>query len=326
MQHTNGLNVGVMFRRENAPEVLPDYARRAEQLGFNELWIVEDCFYASGLASAAVALACTRQIRVGLGIMPAVARNSALTAMEIATLARIYPQRFLPGLGHGVTEWMKQIGAFPKSQLIALGETTEAVRYLLAGEDVTYRGKYVRLDAVKLEFPPESVPPVSLGVRGPKSLALSGRSADGTILAELASPAYVRWAREQIALGQAEVQRESASHRVTVYMFYAADADGLAARRRLRPLIATVLSHGHEDYLRPLGIEAEVSAMRSNGGRERLAQDMPDAWIEQMAVVGTPDECADSIRRLLDAGADSVVLIPEDPAVAGLDAVAQVLG
>lgn len=36
MQHTNGLNVGVMFRRENAPEVLPDYARRAEQLGFND--------------------------------------------------------------------------------------------------------------------------------------------------------------------------------------------------------------------------------------------------------------------------------------------------
>lgn len=325
MPGLNGQNVGVMFRRENPPETLPDFARRAEELGFAELWVVEDCFFASGIASAAVALACTNAIRAGLGIMPAVSRNAAFTAMEIATLARLYPGRFLPGIGHGVGEWMKQIGAFPKSQLAALGETSEVVRRLLAGENVTFHGSHVHLDQVKLEFPPEQVTPVALGVRGPKSLAVAGRSADGTILAEMASPAYVRWAREQIALGQAEAGRSGDPHGVTVYMFSAVDTDGQAARQRLRPMIAALLSHRLTDYVRPLGIEADINALLEKGGRERLEQEMPDAWIDQMAIVGTPDECAASIRRLMDAGANSVVLVPEHLGIDGLEQAAKVI-
>ena len=120
MGTSQDFNLGVMLRREHAPEVLPDFARRAEDAGFDELWVVEDCFYSSGIASAAAALACTGSIAVGLGIMPAVARNPVFAAMEIATLARLYPGRFLPGLGHGVAGWMRQIGALPRSQLVAL--------------------------------------------------------------------------------------------------------------------------------------------------------------------------------------------------------------
>ena len=122
------INVGIMFRREYAPETLPDFARRTEAAGFDELWVVEDAFYTSGIATAATALAHTSRLTVGLGIMPAVARNPVFTAMEIATLARTYPGRFLPGIGHGVAEWMRQIGAFPQSQLRALEEVTVTVR------------------------------------------------------------------------------------------------------------------------------------------------------------------------------------------------------
>lgn len=314
--------IGVMFRRDNPPEVLPEFARRAEQLGFAEVWVVEDCFFASGFASAAVALTCTQTIRVGLGIVPAVARNAAFTAMEIATLARTFPGRFLPGIGHGVTDWMKQIGAFPKSQLAALGETSAVVRRLLAGEAVTFSGDHVHIENVKLEFPPDTVPPVILGVRGPKSLHVAGQTADGALLAELSSPAYVRWAREQIAAGQADAGQHSPIN-VTVYALCAVDQDGAAARARLRPIIAEWLSYGQPDYVRALGIEAEVNALIAMGGRTRLEADMPDSWIDHMAVVGTPDECAASIRRLFEAGANSVVLVPDRPGIAALEAVAQ---
>lgn len=318
-------NVGVMFRRENAPEILPSYARRAESIGLDEVWVVEDCFFGSGIASAAVTLASTESITVGLGIMPAVARNPAFIAMEIATLARLYPDRFIPGIGHGVTDWMKQIGAFPKSQLAALGETSEVVRRLLAGEAVTYDGSHVHIREVKLEFPPTSIPPVILGVRGPKSLALSGRVADGTIIAELSSPAYVRWAREQIGAGQIEAKRSSFPHRLTAYMLCALDRHAGAARARLRPLIAMWLSYGQTEYVRPLGIEAEVKALLDAGGREKLEAEMPDAWLDQLAVVGTPEDGAEAVRQLVAAGVDSVVLVPEDASVVGLDALIPLL-
>ena len=136
METKRGFDLGVMFRREHAPEDLPDFARRAEEAGFDELWVVEDCFYASGIASAAVALACTDSIRVGLGIMPAVVRNPVFAAMEVATLARLFPGRFLPGIGHGVARWMRQVGAFPRSQLQALEEVTlrlETMIWMMGG-------------------------------------------------------------------------------------------------------------------------------------------------------------------------------------------------
>src|SRR5262249_12427843 len=155
-------------------------------------------------SATAVALATTTTMKIGIGIMPAVARNAAFSAMEIATLARIYPGRVLAGFGHGVANWMRQIGAFPTSQLGALEEVTSAVRMLLRGETVTMHGSHVNIENVKLVHPPVHVPPVSLGVRGEKSLMLAGRVADGTIIPEVSAPAYVAWTRQQIERGRAQ--------------------------------------------------------------------------------------------------------------------------
>jgi 5,10-methylenetetrahydromethanopterin reductase len=302
--------LGVMFRREHAPEHLPRFARRAEEAGFDELWLVEDCFYTSGIASATTALACTDVISVGVGIMPAVVRNPVFTAMEIATIVRLHPGRFIPGMGHGVAGWMRQIGAFPKSQLGALEETTIAVRKLLAGERLTVDGQYVKLDQAELVHPPDQAPPISLGVRGPKSLVISGRVADGTILAEFAAPAYVSWAREQIENGRVEAGH-GREHRLTVFAFAHAAPTTDEARQRLRPLLASAIASGKFDsHLAPMGILPQVREFLNRGGLEHLQAAMPDAWIDQLAVVGTPEDWEVAINHLVDAGADAVVLIP----------------
>lgn len=309
MKKRETCNLGVMFRREHAPEELPGFASKVEDAGFDELWVVEDCFYGSGIASAAAALACTDTITVGLGIMPAVVRNPVFTAMEIATLARLYPGRFLPGLGHGVANWMRQIGAFPKSQLTALEEVTYTVREILAGKRLNFDGKQIHLDQVELVHPPGQIPPISLGVRGPKSLALSGKAADGTILAEFASPAYVAWARDQINNGR-EAGNE-AEHRLTVFAFACAGAATDEAREQLRPLVASAMVSGNIDsQLAPMGILPEIQERRNNESFEQFKAAIPDAWIDQLAVVGTPDDWALSIDRFVEAGADTVVLVP----------------
>lgn len=304
-------NYGIMFRCQNPPEQLIETVQRAEQSGYDEVWLVEDCFYAGGLVSASVALASTQTMRIGLGIMPAVARNAAFAAMEVAALARLYPGRFLPGLGHGVAAWMQQIGAFPQSQLAALEEVTVAVRSLLAGEEVTLDGSHVHLDRVKLEFPPDVVPPISLGVRRQKSLRLAGRVADGTILAEYASAAYVEWARGRIAEGQQDAKRSGQAHRVTVFAFIAMDDDRSAALQTLRPLVAAGIAKGRmRVYLEPLGIAEDAERLLAQGGRDHLQRAMPDEWISQLALVGSAEECRAAIQGLVAAGADTVVLVP----------------
>lgn len=161
------------FDRTFPPALVTEMARRLDQGGADQIWLIEDCFYTAAVSLAGAALAVTERLQVGLGILPAVARNPAITAMEIATLCGLAPGRLLPGIGHGVQEWMGQMGVLTRSPLTTLEEVVVAVTRLLAGETVTVEGREVRLRDVTLQHPPVSPPPVLVGARGPKSLALA---------------------------------------------------------------------------------------------------------------------------------------------------------
>ena len=63
-------------------------------------------------------------------------------------------------------------------------------------------------------------------------------------------------------------------------------------------------------HIAPMGILPAVKQMMADGGRARLEEEMPDDWIEQLSISGTPEECVNAISRLVDAGANTVVLIP----------------
>ena len=154
------LNIGYCFDRTYPPHAIREFADRLEAGGVDQLWVIEDCFFTSGITLAAAALARTDRLTVGLGILPAVARNPAITAMELATLANMAPGRLLAGIGHGVQSWMEQMGARTPSPLTTLEEVLTVVRQLLRGEQVTFHGRQVHLTDVLLDQPPAVAPPV----------------------------------------------------------------------------------------------------------------------------------------------------------------------
>lgn len=215
-----------MIRRDIPPGRVAEYAR-AIQNGFDELWVVEDLPYAGGISQAAVVLGATTSVAVGHGIAPAPFRNPAALAMEWAALSGFYPGRFIGGLGHGVQKWMEQVGDRVSSPLTLLGETITTVRRLLAGESVTVSGRYVQLDGVRLEFPPDRVPPVLAGVTGPKSLRLSGAVADGTVISEGHGPEEVMRARQLTSEGARDAGRTGPHHLTVFAAFYIGGPDGL---------------------------------------------------------------------------------------------------
>jgi alkanesulfonate monooxygenase SsuD/methylene tetrahydromethanopterin reductase-like flavin-dependent oxidoreductase (luciferase family) len=128
--------LGAVFLPQFPPERLRGMARTADDAGLEELWLWEDCFKESGVASAAAILAWTGRPRVGVGLLPVPLRNVALTAMEIATLERLFPGRLVVGVGHGVQDWMGQVGARVASPLTLLREYLVALGRLLDGEHV----------------------------------------------------------------------------------------------------------------------------------------------------------------------------------------------
>jgi alkanesulfonate monooxygenase SsuD/methylene tetrahydromethanopterin reductase-like flavin-dependent oxidoreductase (luciferase family) len=99
---------GMIFQPWSAPERLRETAIAAERAELDELWVWEDCFKESGVASLVAALAATERLRVGVGILPMPLRNVALLAMEAAMIERLFPGRARFGVGHGVLDWMAQ--------------------------------------------------------------------------------------------------------------------------------------------------------------------------------------------------------------------------
>jgi alkanesulfonate monooxygenase SsuD/methylene tetrahydromethanopterin reductase-like flavin-dependent oxidoreductase (luciferase family) len=216
-----------MFRPQLPPERLRSFTVQAEASRLDDVWLCEDCFLEGGLTAATAVLAWTESIRVGLGLMPAPLRNPALAAMEVATVARLFPGRFVPAVGHGVQEWMAQVGARADSSMALLREWTAAVRALLHGQRVSVAGRYVQLDGVALDWPPPLAPPLLIGARGPRTLALAGELADGVVLDSDLSPDGVRRSLARMARG--------VTHEVVVYL---PTAIGDGARERLDTRLA----------------------------------------------------------------------------------------
>lgn len=299
-----------------AAQVLP-FARQAERLGFDELWVVEDLGFRGGFAQAGAVLAATERIVVGLGILPTGARNVAYTAMELSTLAELFPQRLVAGIGHGMPGWMRQVGAWPASPLTLLDEQGAALRALLAGDEVSVQGRYVRLDSFRLSQVAATPPTVLAGVRGPRSLELAGRVCDGVVLAEPATPEYITAALAATGPGM----------RVVTYDVACVDDDADLARAVVRPALAWIGDSDWAPHLAPLPFAQQFAALRaSSADRQAFAQALPDEWVERLAVVGPPAAARDQIAARHAAGATCTVLIPvgAEP-MAALEALARVL-
>ncbi|MEU0506334.1 LLM class flavin-dependent oxidoreductase [Nocardia sp. NPDC005998] len=266
--------LGAVSLPQISPERLVAVAAAAEDSGLEELWLWEDCFWGGGIASAATVLARTERVRVGIGVMPVPLRNVALAAMEVAALLRLHPGRVVPGFGHGVQDWMGQVGARVESPMTLLREQLGALRGLLNGEKVSTAGRYVQLDNVALDWPPTTPPAIAAAATGPQTLRLSGELADATILTARTTPDGVRAARSLIEEGRSKAGR-TGTHRLIVNLLTATGPD---ASERL------------------------TAAQQRNSG------DHP----AEAGVAGDAQTIANAIRHYADAGADTVVLEPTD--------------
>ena len=276
--------LGAIFLPQNPPERLRAIARAADRAGLEELWLWEDCFLNSGVAATSAALAWTEYLRVGIGILPVPFRNVAVTAMEIATMRRMFGGRAMVGVGHGVQEWMGQVGERVASPMTLLREYVEALQSLLRGETVTTQGRYVRLDGVRLDWPPPEPPELYVGATGDKTLQLAGELAQATILTGSTTPDGVRRARGLIGAER---------HRIVVFV-PAATGPGAAER-----LAEQQRRYGSDN----LGIAGDAKTMAE--GVRRWA----DAGAETVVLQPTVDEpdleafvrfVAEEVRPLVD--------------------------
>ncbi len=281
-----------------------ELAVRAEQLGFAEVWVSEDYLERGAFTVAGGIAAATSTVTIGLGVINPWTRHVGLAAMEAAALDELSVGRLVVGLGASNERWMTgQLGMPFDKPISRLVEYAQAMRTLLDGDRLSGVVGGLTVDT-RLSFRPTSDHvPIFFGVKGPRALRLGSELSDGLMLSVLSSPPYVEWIRATY----------SPKH-VTAYLNFSVDADGDAARDRVRAHTGRFLGvHGASLITEKGGLSAE----RAEEFRGRLltgadASDLvDDELLATFAVAGTPAECAVGLRRFAEAGVDSLVVMDD---------------
>lgn len=183
--------VGLCIRSiDLTPSEIHKIARMADEIGLESFWMTEEMSRASPPVLALAASA-TSQIKLGTAIISIFARTPMNTAMTAATLQEISDNRFLLGLGVGGPDIVRKgHGIDSSSPVEKMSEYIELVRRFLAGERVSFQGRFYRVDNIRLWIKKPFPTLIYVASLNPRMLMLAGKLADGIILNMFDPKAY----------------------------------------------------------------------------------------------------------------------------------------
>jgi alkanesulfonate monooxygenase SsuD/methylene tetrahydromethanopterin reductase-like flavin-dependent oxidoreductase (luciferase family) len=168
------------------PEVLR-IAEQADTAGLDMFTLADHPYFAGRLdayATLGIVLGRTSRITGLVGVTNLPSRPAPVLAHTITSLSALSGGRVVLGIGAGALwDEITKLGVrrlSPGAAVRAMEEAIILVRALSGGGDrVTFRGEFYQVS--DLEPAPVPAPPVWTGSVGPKSLAVTGRHADGWI-------------------------------------------------------------------------------------------------------------------------------------------------
>jgi len=298
-----------------------EYARYAEERGFDAVWQAESRLVREATVPMAAYAAVTSRIKVGSGIVPIWTRNVGLLAATFSTLDELAPGRVMLGLGAWWEPLASKVGVDRRKPLRAMRETVEATRRLLAMERVTYDGEFVHLDDVEIDIvhgdrSPKHVP-IYIGATGMQMMELAGEIADGVLLNYMVAPAYNAQAMAALAAGAAKAGRTVDDLDRPQLVVCSVDRDRAVALDRARELLTQYL--GQQPHIMkasgvdPALIEEIGKVLTWPAERDEILRAMrlvPDDVVQQITASGSPEECRAKVAEYVEAGATCPVLYP----------------
>jgi F420-dependent oxidoreductase-like protein len=299
-------------------------AQEAERLGYGSAWAAE-AWGTDAVTVLSWLAATTSTIEIGSAIMQIPGRTPANTAMTAATLDLMSGGRFLLGLGTSGPQVVEGWHGLPWGKpLTRTREYIEIVRRTLrrealefdgeqyripyAGEDATGLGKPLKL----MMRPLRREIPIYLAALSPRNVRLAFEIADGWL------PIFFSPERAQEALGYAP--RDGFEIAPSVQTIVTDDVE--AARDFLRPLLALYIggmgSREANFYNRLVcryGYEAEAGRIQElylEGKQMEAIAAVPDALIDEVALVGPPERIRDRLDAWRDAGVTRLLVSTHD--------------
>jgi probable F420-dependent oxidoreductase len=288
-------------------------ADAVREVGLTGLWIGEMTTFDAFTLATAIGMR-TPGLRLKVGPLPISVRSPVAIALGTSSVASLTGCEIDVALGASspmiVGGWHDRdwLHSAPRMR-----ETIHCLRAILRGERADYDGRYIRSHGFRLRSP-LTCTRIGVGAFGPAMTRLAAEIADEVVL-NLCSPQRVARAREQIDDQAAAVDRKPP--RLTVWVPAALRPGQAALQQTANQLAVYLAPPGYGEMFCDLGFHGLVEKARSGARRSELAAAIPFELIEQLGALGSPERIAARLNAYLDAGADTVAVVPvtaEDPA------------
>jgi probable F420-dependent oxidoreductase len=276
-------------------------ARRAEELGFRDLWVTENTVDASSICFDPVviltyAAAITSRIRVGASVVVLPIHSPLMVAHQWATLDFVSGGRAILAVGLGREHHYRDFQIPVAARVARFREEVELIKALWSEETVTYRGEIYQVENASLATRPvqKPRPPLWMGVGHPNAVRRAARIADGWMGSGGSSIAEFQASVPILKQELEKAGRDPATFPISKRVFMALDERPAVARAELNRWFTDV-------YHNPPGTDAS-------------------------GIHGTPEQVAERLEELVASGANHLLLNPVSRHLEQLEAVAELTG
>ncbi len=298
-----------------------EYAKYAEQRGFEAVWQAESRLVRDAIVPMAAYAAVTSRIKIGSGVINNWTRNIGLLAATYLTLDDLAPNRIICGIGAWWDPLAKNVGITRKKPLQAMRETIQLLRRLLRMERVTFHGEFhhvedIELDVVHGRREPRNVP-IYIGATHMGMMELAGEIADGAVLNYCVPPDYNLEALKHIEIGASRAGRKLEEIDRPQLVVCSVDDDHKRAVQAAKELITQYLAQ--QPHIAEASGTPEETVKRVQGilgwpaTKEQIHEAMqfvPDDLIERITASGTPGEVRKKVEEYKRNGCTCPILYP----------------
>jgi len=296
-----------------------DYARYAEEKGFEAVWQAESRLVRDAIVPMAAYAAVTDKIKIGSGVINNWTRNIGLLAATYLTLDDLAPGRIICGIGAWWDPLAKNVGIDRKKPLTAMKETVQIMRRLLNLERVTFHGEFIHVDGIELDVvhgrrEPRNVP-LMIGATGDLMMELTGEVADGAVLNYCVAPEYNDKALELLEKGAKKAGRTLAEIDRPQLIVCSVDEDHDKAIETTKMLLCQYMAQ-QPHIAKASGVSDEVvheiqSILGWPATKEQINKAkhlVPDFLVEKITASGTPAEARAKVEEYNKRGCTCPIL------------------
>jgi len=298
-----------------------DYARYAEEKGFEAVWQAESRLVRDAIVPMAAYVAVTNTLKVGSGVINNWTRNIGLLAATFLTLDDLAPNRVICGIGAWWDPLAKNVGIDRRKPLLAMRETVEVMRRLLNMERVTFHGEFHHVDGIELDVvhgrrEPRNVP-IMIGATGDLMMEMTGEIADGCVMNYCVAPEYNDRAMELLIKGATKAGRKIEDLDRPQLIVCSVDEDHDKAIDYSKMLLCQYMAQ-QPHIAKASGVSDEVvheiqSILGWPATKEQINKAkhlVPDELVLKITASGTPSEARAKVAEYTKRGCTCPILYP----------------